>query len=64
MHASATTDPAHSRNIAQEIAELSRERPGITEADLKAEGFTKDEIAKHAGRAAEMLRATENARAA
>ena len=62
MHASATTDPAHSRNIAQEIAELSRERPGITEADLKAEGFTKEEIEVNASRAAKLLRSAEDAR--
>ncbi len=64
MHASTVSDLPHASNIAREIAELSRERPGITEADLRAEGFTKDEIAKHATEAAEMLRAAENARGA
>ncbi len=53
------------RNIPKEMVELARERGnGVTEADLKAEGFTKDEIEEHAAKAAEMLRATEHARAA
>jgi len=53
------------RNIAKEMADLARERGvGFTEADLRAEGFTKDEITKHAPKAAEMLRAAETARAA
>jgi hypothetical protein len=50
------------RNIALEIAELSRERPGITEAELKAEGFTTQEIERHAPRVAELLRAAQDAR--
>lgn len=53
------------RNIPREMAELARERGvGMTEAELRAEGFTKDEIAKHATEAAEMLRTAETARAA
>lgn len=53
------------RNIAKEMAELARERGvGMTEAELRAEGFTKDEITQHATEAAEMLRAAETARAA
>ncbi len=53
------------RNIPKEMAELARERgAGMTEAELRAEGFTKNEIAKHATEAAEMLRAAETARAA
>ena len=53
------------RNIPREMADLARERGvGMTEAELRAEGFTKDEIAKHATEAAELLRAAEIARAA
>ena len=53
------------RNIPREMADLARERGvGMTEADLKAEGFTKGEIEKHAPKAAELLRAAESARAA
>ena len=59
-----TSDTPHVRNVAKEIAELSRERGGITEAELKAEGFTQQEIETHALKAAELLRAAEDARAA
>jgi hypothetical protein len=65
MQPAGTYNPIRVRNIPQEMADLARERGGgFTEADLRAEGFTKDEITKHAGKAAEMLRAAENARAA
>ena len=59
-----TSDTPRVRNVAKEIAELSRERGGITEAELKAEGFTQHEIEMHASKAAELLRAAEDARAA
>lgn len=53
------------RNIPREMADLARERGGgMTEYELKAEGFTRDEIEKHAPKAAEILRAAESARAA
>jgi len=53
------------RNIPREMADLARERgSGVTEAELRAEGFTKDEIEKHAPEAAELLRAAEDACAA
>lgn len=63
MQASSATYFPNRRNIAQEIAELSRERPGITEAELKAEGFTKEEIDENVPQAAKLLRSTEDARA-
>ena len=59
-----TSDTPHVRNVAREIAELSRERGGITQAELKAEGFTQQEIETHASKVAELLRAAEEARAA
>ncbi|AGB71840.1 MULTISPECIES: hypothetical protein [Rhizobium] len=62
MQASSANDFPKRRNIAQEIAELSRERPGITEAELKAEGFTKEEIEENASRAAKLMRSAEDAR--
>lgn len=64
MQTASAYNPIRIRNVPQEMAELARERGGMTEADLKAEGFTKDEIARHAPKAAELLRAAEIARAA
>jgi len=64
MHALTAAGTQHNRNIAREIAELSRERPGITEAELKAEGFTKQEIEENAPRVAALLRSSEDFHAA
>ncbi len=63
MQTSSANNFPNMRNIAEEIAELSRERSGITEAELKAEGFTKEEIDEYAPEAAKLLRSAEDARA-
>jgi hypothetical protein len=59
MPRKANATPAPER-IALEMAELSRERgTGLTENELRAEGFSFEEIKEHSPKAAEILRAME-----
>lgn len=51
-----TYNPVRGRNIPQEMADLARERGcGLTRKELNGEGYTDDQIDRHAAAAARLF---------